>query len=407
MGYTKEAIRGISWMAALRVSSRFLTLARVPILARLLTPMQHGTVGVAMIALSFVEILTETGINTFLIQENAKIAKYMNTAWVVSIARGFLIALIIIIGAPFVASFFHSPDSYPLLLLVSIVPILRGFINPVVIQFQKELRFDREFWFRFWIFLIDSLVAIALAFLTRSAASIVWGFIFGASLEVVLSFIIAKPTPRFAFEVTKLKKVLHRGKWITASGILDYAFRHGDDIVVGKMLPISSLGFYQNAYKISELPLTEVAVVASKVTFPVFAKISGDIKRLRRAFFRTIFGIAIVVIPIGVMLFLFPREIILLILGPQWVDAATALQALALFGVLRAIIGSVNVLFLASRKQEYVTLVTAVSSTGLFITIVPLVSLFGIVGAGVAATAGLLCSLPFVFYFTLKLLRRA
>lgn len=406
MGYTKEAVRGISWMAALRVSSRFLALVRVPILARLLTPAQHGTVGIAMIALSFVEILTETGINTFLIQENAKIEKYISTAWVVSISRGFLIALVIIIGAPFVASFFHSPDSYPLLLLVSIVPVLRGFINPVVIRFQKELRFDREFWFRFWIFMVDSLVAIVLAFLTRSAASIVWGFIFGACLEVVLSFILVKPTPRFTFEITKLKKILERGKWITATGILDYAFRHGDDIVVGKMLSISSLGFYQNAYKISELPLTEVAVVASKVTFPIFAKISGNTKRLRRAFFQTISFIAILVIPIGIMLFLFPREIILFILGPQWVEAATALQALALFGVLRAIIGSVNVLFLASRKQEYVTLITAISTAGLFISIVPLVGSFGIVGAAIAATVGLLCSLPFVFYFSLKFLSR-
>ena len=397
MGYTSTAIKGISWMGALRLGTRALTVVRIAILARMLSPLQFGTVGIATIALGFVEILTETGINVFLVQERGKIDTYINTAWIVSIIRGFVISLTIVVAAPFIASFFHAPDALPLLLLTSIVPILRGFINPAIIQFQKELAFHREFWFRFWIFTADSSIAILLVFITRDGASLIWGFIAGATLEVLLSFLLVKPTPRFAFEKEKFLKVLHRGKWVTMAGILDFVFRHGDDVVVGRILPIASLGLYTNAYKISELPLTEIAAVVSKVTFPVFSKISDDIVRLKRAFFRTTISIALLTIPIGVVLFFFPQQLILLILGPAWVEAAPALRILSLFGVVRAISGSIFVLFLAMKQQKYITITLLVSTGALAITIVPFVLRFGIEGAAfsglIASVVGLIASL--------------
>lgn len=389
-------------MGALRGSTRIIAFVKIAILARLLTPSEFGVFGIAALVLAFLEILTETGINVFFIQGEGEIEDYLDTAWIVSILRGFLIALIILLMAPVISTFFNSPQARPLLTLIAVVPFLRGFINPAIVKFQKELQFNKEFIIRFSVFSLDALVAVGLGILTRSATSLVWGVIAGVFLEILLSFFLAKPRPRLALEFLKVKKIIERGKWVTAYGVFDYLFRQGDDIVVGKLLNTNSLGLYQVAYKISSLPITEVADVFSRVTFPVFSKISTDARRVKTAFFKTLAGISLLVTPVGLAIFLFPETVILVVLGNKWLAAVPVLKILAIFGIIRAIVLSTFTLFLAAKKQEYVTFSTFVGILGLGATIIPMVARFGILGAGYSALIGATVTLPISIWFVFR-----
>ena len=209
MGYKRDAIKGMSWLGSLRIATRIVSFFRTILLARILSPTQFGLFGIASLVLIFIETLTETGINIFLIQEDEKLDNYVNTAWVVSIFRGFIIFISILILSPLIAFFFNTPDAIPLLLLISIVPFIRGFINPSVAKFQKELQFSKEFQYRFITFVVDSLVAIVTAIVLKTALSIVFGLVAGALVEVFLSFLMVKPLPKFSFDGKKVKYVVN------------------------------------------------------------------------------------------------------------------------------------------------------------------------------------------------------
>jgi O-antigen/teichoic acid export membrane protein len=96
MGYQKEALKGITFIGLIRVVTRLLSFIKTIIIARILSPYQFGAFGIATLVLVFAEILTETGVNTFLIQEKEEINEYIDTSWLVSIIRGFIIFLIIL-----------------------------------------------------------------------------------------------------------------------------------------------------------------------------------------------------------------------------------------------------------------------------------------------------------------------
>lgn len=386
-------------MGGFRLFSRLVALGRTAILARLLLPAQFGVYGIATLVLAFLEIFTETGINVFLVQEKKDIDEYIDTAWIVSIVRGILISLLLLLATPLIVSFFNSPDVRPLLLLISLVPFLRGFINPSIIKFQKELQFNKEFWFRSSIFVFDSVIAIILVLVTHSPVGLIWGFVAGVILEVIFSFSFVKPRPRLAFEFKKVKRIVGRGKWVTASGIFSYLSQQGDDAVVARILNTTSLGFYQMAYKLSTLPLTEVTHVAGKVTFPVFARIAGDLTRLKKAFVKTTLAMIFLILPSGLILFLFPREIIHFVLGARWLEAADALKVLAIFGIIRAISGVPNALFLALEKQKWVANIQLMQLIGLAASIIPLTIKFGIIGAGISSIISSLVSLPFTLFY--------
>lgn len=404
MGYLQNTIKGITWVGAFRGFTRIVAFARTAVLARILIPAQFGLFGVTTLVLAFLEILVETGINVFLVQEKDDIDEYINTAWVISIARGMIISAVIFVAARYISIFFKSPDSLNLLYLIAAVPFVRGFINPSLVKLQKELRFKKEFWFKSTIFLFDAGVTVILALTIRSATSLVWGLIAGAILEVLLSFIYTRPIPKLSFEAVKMKRIINRGKWMTGAGIFQYLFRQGDDAVVGRILGTPSLGLYQVAYKISSLPISEVADVIARVTFPVYMKISKDGKRLRSAFYKTLLAVSVLVIPFGLAIFIFSREIILVILGDKWLEAVPVLKVLSIYGVIRAIINPSLTVFLAVKKQELVTFITFISVLGLAVSIIPLVIKFGMVGAGISTIVGSLASLPFVIYYSWKVL---
>ncbi|MCX6704209.1 MAG: oligosaccharide flippase family protein [Candidatus Woesebacteria bacterium] len=145
VGYFKDALKGVGWMTALRGCTRALAIVKIAILARLLSPSQFGVYGIALLVLGFLEILTETGINMFLIQEKDDTQKYLDSAWFVSIIRGALVSVIILASIPVVILFFHITQVRPLLYIVAGVAFVRGFINPMEVTFQKNLQFMKEF----------------------------------------------------------------------------------------------------------------------------------------------------------------------------------------------------------------------------------------------------------------------
>jgi O-antigen/teichoic acid export membrane protein len=403
MSYSGTAIRGVSWSIAQRWIIRGLTFVRLAILARLLLPVQFGVFSVATIVLGLLEILTETWINVFLIQEKGSIDRYVNTAWILSIIRGLVISLLIFIFAPAVSAFFNSSQSLHILRLIALVPLLRGFINPSIAKLQKELRFYQEFLFRTLLFTLEAIVAIIYCFIYRDVSGLAWGMIISAVVEVIFSLVLFKPIPKFTWVSQYVSQIIHQGKWITAAGIFNYLYQHGDDIVVGKLLGETGLGLYDPIYKISGLPVSEVSDVVAKVSFPMFVNIRHNSHHLQNAFYKTLSITTSITTIFGLGVFIFAPQIILIVLGPNWLTAISALRVLCLYGVSKAIINSIYPLFLATKHQEYITYTTLISVIVLGITIYPLVQFFGLVGAGISATLGSLIVIPLSFIYVRKI----
>lgn len=403
MGYKKDVIKGVSWTGGLSISTKAIGFLETIILARILAPEQFGAYAIALLALGLLEVFTETGINLVLIQEKY-VDKYISSAWVISIIRGIIIMLVLLLSAPFIASFFHSSQSLTLLYFISIAPLLRGFINPSVVKLQKELLFGKNFWYRFIILFIDTAVSLAITYITKNPIGMVIGFLIGIIIEVFLSYVIVKPWPKLEFNKAHILYIFHRGKWITGSAIFDYLFYNIDKIVVGRLLGAGALGVYQLAYSIAVIPLAEIGKVFFHVVAPVMVKVSEEKSRLKNMLFKSLYAVSLITIPITLILIFFP-QIFVSILGEKWQSIVIILPILAMVGALRALTACFWAMFTGVKKQNYTTITTFINTIGLIITIVPLVMLFGILGASISALIGTVLSLPLLIFFVQKNLR--
>jgi len=263
----QRVVRGGGWVFALRITDQLFGLARLIILARLLAPADFGLFGIALLAMSALETFSQTGFSAALIQKNEDIKPYLDTAWTVQLIRGTILALILFAVAPHIAAFFDAPAAKSILQVIGLSVLFQGFTSVGVIYFQKELEFHKQFAYMFSGALVNAGVAILAAFLLRSVWALVFGLLAGNLMRMVVSYFIHPYRPHIHFSRKQFKELFGFGKWIFGSSMLVFLITQGDDIFVGRLLGIAALGFYQLAYRISNMPTTEITHVISQVTF--------------------------------------------------------------------------------------------------------------------------------------------
>ena len=137
-------IRSGFWSLGGNWLSRGLGIVKIIILARLLSPLDFGIMGLAALSVNLLNVFTETGIESALIQKQKIGSTELNTAWTISVIRGLLLFVILNLSAKWFAVYFKNPMLVPVLKLMSVTFLISGFVNIGVVFFQRDLEFDKK-----------------------------------------------------------------------------------------------------------------------------------------------------------------------------------------------------------------------------------------------------------------------
>jgi len=381
---SQRVIHAGFWAFALRITDRLFGLARTIVLARVLSPNDFGLFGIALLGLSALNTFSQTGFQKALIQKKGDIKPYLDTAWTVQVIRGFVLAGILFGIAPYVASFFEEPMAAPLLRVLGLSAVFQGLTNIGVVYFQKELEFHKRFIYMFSGTLADLGVAIPAALIVRNAWALVFGLLAGNFVRMAVSYLIHPYRPRVWLDGPKVKELYTFGKWILGSSILVFLLNQGDDIFVGKLLGATMLGFYQMAYRLSNLPATEITHVISQVTFPAYSKLQDEFKTLRRAFLNTIQVIANISFPLAAGVASLSPSFTIIFLGQKWMPMVPAMQILAVWGLIRSLDAATSSLWQAIGRPYMPTYFQLAKLLLLAAIIYPLTDRWGILGTASA-----------------------
>lgn len=338
MGYAHHALRGAGWNGALKIVSVLITASKIFVLAHLLTPSDFGLFSLVAIALGIVEATTETGINTTIIQSQRSIEYFIDTAWVIAILRGLIISIAMILIGAGMQQFYHQQQLFFLVAVASLVPFIKGFINPAIVTLQKEFRFFGDTLYQFSLLVADAFAAIVAGLIFHSVFAFLCGMLFAAMFEVTISFLFFRDRPSFGYIPNRAREIFQNAKGLNLSALLSYAVQNVDNLIVGKILGVSLLGIYANAYSLSHKLNLEFAKSATYGMFPVFVKIANDKKRMQRAFWKSLLSTMGLVTLISLPFFLFPYDIIHLFLGMKWLAAVPILRPLLIAGVIQSAI---------------------------------------------------------------------
>lgn len=380
-------IQGSVWLFGLKMAARLTSFGSTLILARLLVPSDFGTLGIALLAVTLLEVFSQTGFDSALIQRKGDITEFLDAAWTISVFRGIVLFLLLYWLAPVVAGFFNAPRSQDILRVLAFAPILSGFGNVGMVFFRKEMDFKQVFIYEIGGNVANAVVAVSFALVYRNVWALACGFMASRLVTVLLSYVLHPYRPRFDFNLARAKDLFNFGKWILGTQVILFFVNRGDNFFIGKFLGPVALGLYGMAFNIAYLSFTEVTQVFFKVMFPAYAKIQGNAAVLAQTYQKTIQLLAFLALPFACAVLLFSPDFTRLVLGEKWLPMVRSLQILSFSAACLSIGGSTGNLLIGIGKPSVVMHFVSIRLLILGALIYPCTSRWGIEGTALAVLA--------------------
>ena len=399
---SKKTAKGSFWLLIFRIFDQSFGLIGTILLARLLAPSDFGLFGITLMAASFLDTFSQTGFQPALVHKKGDIRPYLDTSFTIQALRGFLIALIVFVSAPYVAIFFRVEAAVPILRVMGFAIFIQGLENIATIYLSKELQFKTYFIYQISGTFAKFFISVILALIFRNVWALVIGFLAGTIMRCLVSYIVYFYKPRLSFDIIKAKELFGYGKWVFGSNIISFFVTQIDNFFVQKLIGVAGLGFYQIAYKIPSILNMEILTAAA---FPAYSKIQDNISKLKEAYLKVIKISFIILMPMASGIFVVATDFITLFLGQKWLPSLWPMRILSLSVSIWMLAVVSNYMFLAIGKPNVTAKWTSIKLLIMFILLYPLILRYNITGASLAVLTGSLVAVFGLVFEAIKVLK--
>lgn len=354
MSLREDASSGVKWTTLSSLTNTIIQFLLVIVLARLLNPTDFGLVAIVNIVIGFAQLFSDAGISAAIIHHRHVSSEQLSSLYWLNIFSGVILFGILILISPIAALFFDDPRLTKLFYLASlnflIIPIGQQF----QILFQKELDFDSITKIEMSSNLFGAIIALLTAFFNLGAASIIIGQISKVSLSsfLLLKKGIKKHKPQFIFSLSNIKGFIGFGLYQMGQKSLNYFYSRIDQLLIGKLLGPTDLGYYNLAFNLVIQPISRINPIVNRVAFPVYAKIQHDSKKLKSGYFETIKYLTLINFPLLVGIAVVAKSFVLIFYGEKWEPSIILIQILAIVALIRSMGNPVGSLLLAKGRAD-------------------------------------------------------
>lgn len=317
----KAAVRG----AGITVVSQGLVFAlqmiATVVLARILTPKDFGLV--AMVT-TFSLLLVGVGLNGFTeaIQQSDEMDHFLasNLFWI-NLAVGLLFTLGFAAAGSLLARFFHDPLLVKIAIGISPTIFLTSISVEHLALLKRAMSFSAVSANDICARAFSAIVSIAMAFMGYGYWALVGGALAQPLAAAVGAWILCRWVPSLPRKAPGTDSMVRFAINIYGRYSFNYCTRNLDNILVGWRFGSDSLGFYKKAYDLFLLPAAQFSAPLTTVAVSALSRLQKDSARYRRQFLAALAVMALLGMWLGADLTLVGKDIIRLVLGPEWAPA--------------------------------------------------------------------------------------
>jgi PST family polysaccharide transporter len=325
------------WAFLGTIAGRLITVIGLAFLARLLAPKDFGLFTFALVFITYLETFGDLGSGVALVYWPNRLRDAAQVTFVINVLMGLAWFAVATYMAPAVANFFGSPNADGMVRALAWTFILKGLSNTHDALAQKEMRFRAKLLPDCGFAVLKMISAIVLARAGFGGWALVWGHLIGLASSTIFYWLIVPWRPSFYFPSDLLRPMLRYGRGIVIVNLLGAIVHRADMAIVGRMLGVTALGFYQLGDRMSDMTVTVLLWVISKVVFPIFARVHALGHGLAEAYLTAMRYISLTTIPATIGLFMMAEPLVVTVFGEVWRPSIPIVQALAVYAGFRAL----------------------------------------------------------------------
>ena len=321
--------RAIVWTVSGQIVVFGATFAMTVILTRILSPREIGMFAIGAAVSGALQALAAFGVGTYVVREHELTPTILSTAFTINALTACLLALTLA-GASFVPSItMHEPLVAIVLRVLAVVPLIGIFEFRPATMLQRDMEFATIATVTVARTGATAVISIVSALAGASAVSAALGGLAGAVTGAVMFAIAARRHNSLSVTVAGWRPMVAFGfQTLAIGGVAVIAFRLSD-FILGAILGLAALGYYNRAAALSGVPVLNIYSSLARV---LFVKLADDVRAgrgVQLSYLRGLNMILAVLWPMLGGLAILSWPIVSILFGNRWLVAATPLAILA------------------------------------------------------------------------------
>ncbi|MFV0317406.1 MAG: lipopolysaccharide biosynthesis protein [Microthrixaceae bacterium] len=330
--------RGLGWSLVGQAITRVGIFTSGVILARLLVPEDMGEVAAGLLLLNVMMAINELGVIPAIVRWTGDVRRATGTAATIAFVNSVAMYAIAFAIAPYVSRLTLTPGSTWVIRIMCLSVLVDGLVAVPLAMLYRRLRVFPQIVAEVFGMLVYVGVAVGLAASDAGPNSIAWGRVLGAMATGVVLIGASRWPARPNFDLRIARELLRFGLPLAVSAAVFEAVMSVDYLIVGRELAGAMLGIYLLAFNLSSWPVSVLSMAIGRVSFAGYSALLGDHERLVRGFVQSVAVALSATVPMVLVLAFLSDDVVQVVYGSVWSDAAAPLRWLLVVGGLRVLL---------------------------------------------------------------------
>lgn len=314
-----------------------LQIVSIVVLARLLTPEDFGLAAMAAMTTGFFALFRDGGLSMATVQRPEVTGEQVSVLLLLNVVIGLGLTLICVLISPLVAIAFDEPRLLQIMMLASLAFFLAGF----GVQHDALLRRQMQFGKIAVIEVSAMFLSVSIAVLLAATGFGYWALILMplaiATTQTALSWLLCGWRPNLVLRAAGAYGLIKFGLYLTAANIVSFVSINLTPFIISKIGGVEQLGLFNRANSLATIPGTQVLPPIMSVAQPALARLAGDPERFKSSALSLIRKTCLISMFLSVTMFCLAEDLVALLLGEGWSDAADIFRLLSLFAFIEPV----------------------------------------------------------------------
>lgn len=325
----EKTIRGGIARIGAQGAQFLLRVGSLMVLGRLLGPKDFGLVGMVTAFTGVLTLFRDFGLSSAAVQRKEVTDEQVSTLFWINILVGVFLGVLSLAMAPVIAGFYHEPR------LSKVTAVLAtGFIfNAAGVQHQVLLQRQMRFTALAVIGTVSLVVGSAVAIVGALAGYGYWALV---AMTVITPLVYTAGVwlatmwvPGMPHKQVGIRSMMRFGSTVTLNSLVVYVASNFEKVLIGRYWGVDAIGIYGRAYQLINIPTDNLNSSVGEVAFSALSRVQDDPVRLKSYFLKGYSLVLSLTLPITFACAFFANDIVLVLLGPKWKEAAPLFRLLA------------------------------------------------------------------------------
>ena len=327
--FAGQVRRAVLWRSGSQIVAQAMQWSATFLVIRVLQPSDYGLFAMTQVVLAFLSLLNGYGLASAIVARPDVSRRELSQLFGMLLLVNAGLAAAQWLLAPAVAGYYRQPVVADLLRVQCALYLLAPFVALPQAMLARGLDFARTAKANIAASLASAAAALGGAWAGWGVWTLVFAPIVLFSVRGLLFTIAAGGLPRPAFAFKGTGALVRYGGMMAAGQLLAFLWTQADVLIGGRHLSAHELGVYTTSLFLAQIFVSKIAPPVHDVAFATYAKLQGDPAAAGRAFLGFARLVTVAAMPFHLGLAAAAEPLVLVLLGPQWADAAPVVRALS------------------------------------------------------------------------------